>query len=194
MKALILNGEKMNGLSLKHISESIKEELKTNDFEVNELLLKEKEIADCIGCFKCWVKTPGVCIIDDYGREVSAQVINSELLVFLTPVIFGSYSYQLKKAVDRILPLISPYFKKINGEIHHKKRYSKYPSLLGIGVIKEKDQPQIKIFKELVERNSINFHSPNFKAQVFVLAEDFNNTEFKNDVKMISKRIGEDND
>ena len=123
MKALILNGEEKDGLSLKHISKSIKEELRTNDFEVNELLLKEKEIADCIGCFKCWVKTPGVCIIDDYGREVAAQVINSDLLVFLTPLIFGSYSYQLKKALDRILPLISPYFKKINGDYFFKYIY-----------------------------------------------------------------------
>ena len=193
MKALILNGEEMNGLSLKHISESIKEELRTNDFEVDEILLKEKEIADCLGCFKCWVKTPGVCIIDDYGREVSAKVINSELIVFLTPVIFGSYSYQLKKALDRLIPLISPYFEKINGEIHHKKRYSKYPSILGIGVIKEEDQRQSKIFKALVERNSINFHSPNFKAEIFVLDEDFNNSEFENAVKFISKKVGVEN-
>ncbi len=68
MKALILNGEELNGISLEEFSQSIRAELKVNNFEVKEILLKEKKIADCLGCFKCWVKTPGVCIIYDYGR------------------------------------------------------------------------------------------------------------------------------
>ncbi|MEC9490925.1 MAG: NAD(P)H-dependent oxidoreductase [Halanaerobiales bacterium] len=194
MKALILNGEEIDGLSLNYISESIKEELKANDFKVEEILLKEKEIADCLGHFKCWVKTPGICIIDDYGRETAAKLINSELVIFLTPVIFGSYSYQLKKALDRMIPLISPYFKRIEGEIHHRKRYSKYPSILAVGVMERINQVQSEIFKELVERNSINFHSLFFEAEVLELDDDFDTKKLKNAVKEISEKIGEQND
>ncbi|MGM0500665.1 MAG: flavodoxin family protein [Bacillota bacterium] len=194
MKALILNGEELAGISLDQFTKSIRKELKTDDYKVEEIILKEKEIADCLGCFKCWVKTPGVCIIDDYGRDTAAKLINSDLLIFLTPVKFGGYSYQLKKALDRMIPLISPYFKKIKGEIHHKKRYSKYPSILAVGIMKEKNESQSKIFKELVKRNSINFHSPYFKAEVFDAAEKFDNKALKNAVKMISKKAGEQND
>jgi multimeric flavodoxin WrbA len=194
MRALILNGEEMNGISLNNISKSIKEELENNNFEVEEILLKEKEIADCLGCFKCWVKTPGICIIDDYGREAAAQLINSELTIFLTPLVFGSYSFQLKKALDRMIPLISPYFKKVKGEIHHKKRYSKYPSIMGIGIVSKENNKQSQIFKELVERNSINFHSPHFKAEVFLLDDHFDNKELKNAVKIFSKKVGECNE
>jgi len=191
MNALILNGEESDGLSLNHISKSIKEELKANDFKVEEILVKEKEIADCRGCFKCWVKAPGICIIDDYGREAAARLINSDLLIFLTPVVFGSYSYQLKKALDRMIPLISPYFKKIKGEIHHRKRYSKYPSILAVGIMEEIDEAQSQIFKELVQRNCINFHSPYFEAEVFDTADEFNNKKLNNAVKLISKKVGE---
>lgn len=194
MKALILNGEEINGLSLNHVSKIIIEELKAHNFQLREVLLKEEEIADCLGCFKCWVQTPGICIIDDYGRKVAAELINSDLLIFLTPIRFGGYSYQLKKALDRMIPLISPYFKKISGEIHHKKRYSKYPSILAIGIMKEENESQSKIFKELVERNSINFHSPYYKAKVFNAAEKFDNKALKNTVKIISKKLGEQND
>lgn len=193
MNALILNGEELNGISMEQISISIKEELQGNDFEVEEILLKEKEIADCLGCFDCWVKTPGICIIDDYGREVTAELINSDLLIFLTPVVFGSYSYQLKKALDRMIPLISPYFKKVNGEIHHKKRYPKYPSILALGIIEDNNQFQSKIFKELVKRNSINFHSPYNEAEVFN-AEDFDSLKLINTVSKFSKKVGEKND
>ena len=193
MRALILNGEELDGISLKIFSDDIKEGLKLNDFEIEEIMLKEKKIADCLGCFKCWVKTPGICIIDDYGREVAAKLINSDLLIFLTPVIFGSYSYQLKKALDRMIPLISPYFKKVGGEIHHKKRYPKYPSLLALGVMEEKNQYQSKIFKELVRRNSINFHSPDYKAEVFS-AVNADSLKLKNTVKEFSKKVGGEND
>ena len=194
MKALILNGEEVDGLSLNYISENIREELKVNDFKVEEILLKEKEIADCLGLFKCWIKTPGICIIDDYGREAAAKLINSELVVFLTPVKFGSYSYQLKKALDRMIPLISPYFKKVKGEIHHRKRYSKYPSILAVGVMEKINQVQSQIFKELVKRNSINFHSACFEAEIFEVADDFDNKKLKNIVKVISEKVGEQND
>lgn len=71
----------MDGLSLNQISKTIKEELKNNNTQVEEILLKEKEIADCLGCFKCWVKTPGICIIDDYGRETAAKVIKALNLI-----------------------------------------------------------------------------------------------------------------
>ena len=193
MRALILNGEELNGFSLSLISKSIKEELKAEGFEVREILLKEKEIADCLGCFKCWVKTPGICIIDDYGREAAAELINSDLLIFLTPVVFGSYSYQLKKALDRMIPLISPYFKKVKGEIHHKKRYPEYPSLLALGIMGKIERKQSEIFKELAERNSINFHSPYFEAETFNKA-DLDNQVLKNTVSKFSKKVGGQND
>jgi len=191
MKALILNGEELDGISLDKFSKSIREELKTKDYEVEEVLLKEKKIADCLGCFKCWVKTPGICIIDDYGRKAAAKIINSDLLIYLTPVVFGSYSYQLKKALDRMIPLISPFFTKVKGEIHHKKRYSKYPSLLGIGIMEEKDQNQSKIFEELVKRNGINFHSAYIEAEVFKLDANFDNERLKKTVRNISEKVGE---
>ncbi|RCW51350.1 flavodoxin family protein [Halanaerobium sp. ST460_2HS_T2] len=193
MKALILNGEELNDISLDQVSKEIRKELLFKDFEVKEILLKEKEIADCLGCFKCWVKTPGICIINDYGREVAAELINSDLLIFLTPVVFGSYSYQLKKALDRMIPLISPYFKKVKGEIHHKKRYPKYPSLLAVGIMKETSQFQRKIFKELVTRNSLNFHSPASEVEVFNAA-DFDSLKLKDIIKKFSEKVGESND
>jgi len=193
MRALILNGEELDGITLEQFSKTISKELQTNDFEVEEILLKEKEIADCLGCFDCWVKTPGICIIDDYSRDAAARLINSELVVFLTPVVFGSYSYQLKKALDRMIPLISPYFKKVKGEIHHKKRYPKYPSILAIGIIEETNEPASKIFKNLVERNSINFHSPYFQTEVFA-GTDLDYQELKDTVSQFSKKVGEKND
>jgi len=48
------------------------------------------QIAACVGCFGCWVKTPGNCVIDDYGRETTRKAIQSDLMVGLIPVTFGA--------------------------------------------------------------------------------------------------------
>lgn len=194
MKTLILNGESLNGNSLEKLSSYLKQDLQKNNFEVEEILLKDKIIADCQGCFNCWIKTPGICIIDDYGREAAAKVINSDIIVFLTPIVFGSYSYQLKKALDRLIPLISPYFTETKGETHHKKRYKSYPSILAIAINEAKNEIQNKIFKELVERNSINFHSHHFKAEVLLFDDKSIREKIEKIVNNFSQKVGVQNE
>ncbi|MGF7060423.1 flavodoxin family protein [Brassicibacter mesophilus] len=106
MKALILNGSLKEDESLEAVNKIIKEILCEKDYEFESILLHEKKIGECIGCFGCWTKTPGICVIDDYGRILTEKVINSDIVVYLTPVIYGGYSSELKKALDRIIPLL----------------------------------------------------------------------------------------
>jgi len=131
--------------------------------------LREMEIAPCRGCFACWVKTPGECIIDDAARDVARAAIHSDLLVYVTPVTFGGYSSTLKKAVDRMIPLILPYFTFVGSEVHHIRRYPTAPNLLGVGLMPERDERQERAFRALIRRNSINFHAAD--AEVCLLHE-----------------------
>jgi hypothetical protein len=59
--------------------------------------------------------------------------------------------------------------------------------------MEEKNQYQSKIFKELVRRNSINFHSPDYQAEVFQ-GIDFDSLKLKKIVKEFSKEVGGQND
>jgi multimeric flavodoxin WrbA len=122
--------------------------------------LRELKIHHCLGCFGCWIKTPGVCVIDDTAREVAAAVVQSDLVIYLTPITFGGYSSELKKALDRNICLISPDFTTVQGETHHKKRYDRYPSILAVGLLDRSDAESEHLFATLVERNAINMHSP----------------------------------
>jgi multimeric flavodoxin WrbA len=45
--------------------------------------------------------TPGECVIKDAGCDVARDVSHSDLVILLTPMSFGGYSSELKKAVDR---------------------------------------------------------------------------------------------
>ena len=173
MKALVLNGERKNESALGLVAEVVVKELALQGWQTESVVLREKKIAMCTGCFGCWVKTPGVCVIDDFGREAAGMVVRSDVLIYLTPVTFGGYSSELKKAVDRFAcSLLLPFFTKINGEIHHKARYHPLPSLIGVGVLPGPDEESERIFAKLVERNAVNLHSPSSQAAVFYGSHD----------------------
>ncbi len=173
MKALILNGSVKDDNSLDIVHEVVQDELMRNSYQVDSFILHDTEVAGCLGCFGCWVQTPGICVIDDAGREIARKVIQSDLVVLLTPVTFGGYSSELKKAMDRLIPLISPFFTKIQGEVHHKPRYDRYPSLIAVGVHPQPDEEMEQIFKTLVSRNAINFHSPSQAAGVMLSGQEW---------------------
>jgi hypothetical protein len=160
MNALILNGERNNENMLHAAEEILRKELVRSGWQTDSILLREKKIAPCTGCFFCWMKTPGICTINDFGREVARMAAGSEFLVFLTPITFGGYSSELKKAVDRFsCCMLLPFFTEINGETHHKPRYNPLPGLIGIGMLPAKDEESERIFRDLVARNAINLHS-----------------------------------
>ncbi|MGA2386375.1 MAG: flavodoxin family protein [Candidatus Bathyarchaeia archaeon] len=166
MKAVIFNGAKEGDLTLEAIEKAIVDQLTKAGWEVEPIELRSTQIAPCLGCFGCWVKTPGVCVINDAGRETTRKAIQSDLLVWLTPVTFGGYSSELKKALDRIIPILLPYFKVYHGQIHHQMRYTKYPNLLVIGT-QEPGADYEETFVALAERNMLNFRPPAHAVSVF---------------------------
>ena len=173
MKVLILNGERMGESVTGLVHETVVHSLSLDGWPVETILLREKKIFRCTGCFGCWTKTPGVCVIDDFGRELARKVIQCDLMIYLTPITFGGYSSELKKAVDRFAcPMLLPFFSKIDGEVHHKARYKPLPRLIGIGVLPRPEEESERIFAKLVERNAINLHSPAAHSVVYYHSQD----------------------
>lgn len=166
MKTIVLNGACEDAQYLDRIAELIVQELQSLRWEVEDLILRDIEIAPCLGCFGCWVQTPGVCLLDDDARIVTRKIVQSDLVLYFTPITFGGYSSELKKALDRSISLVSPFFARINGEVHHQKRYAHAPKLLGVGTLHRPDEESEHIFKTLLSRNAINMHNPAHAACV----------------------------
>ncbi len=159
MKATMFDGSPAGDPAGERISKALGERLAARGYEAERVVVRDKRIANCSGCFGCWVKTPGLCLFDDDNRELSAAFVTSELVVLLTPVSFGAYSPELKRMLDHFIANISPFFTKIDGESHHRKRYERYPDLLVIGWSDGEDERQAAQFRHLAWRNSINFHA-----------------------------------
>lgn len=189
MKALLLNGFSNNDFDAEKISSLIVEELKRNGFEVEQIILRDFDVAACQGCFDCWVKNPGECRTDDYGREVAKKMVQSSLIIHFTPITFGGYSSELKKVVDRFLPNVLPFFTKRNGETHHNYRYEKRGSIIAIGVLEHPDEEKEAIFRELIYRNSLNMGAPVHEAIIYT--KNQNKTDFMSEFAKILKKVEE---
>jgi multimeric flavodoxin WrbA len=141
--------------------------LKQSGAEIQVFSPRNMKLAHCIGCFGCWLETPGICRFRETdGQEIIKAMIRSDTIVLFTPVTFGGYSSQLKRIVDRFLPHLLPYFGVYHGEIHHRPRYLRYPRWVGIGVQDSPNTAEANTFKLIVGRNAINFHAPSYAAEV----------------------------
>jgi hypothetical protein len=160
MKITILNGNmnpEPNDFS-DYLEKLTKTLSKTS--EVDCYNLSQMNLHYCTGCWRCWWKTPGKCTINDDAEPIFRSIINSDFLLFASPLMAGFTSSTLKKITDRLVGLLHPYIELRNGEYHHIKRYEKYPDF-GLLLQKEPvtDEEDIRIVSDIYDRFAINFHS-----------------------------------
>jgi multimeric flavodoxin WrbA len=94
---------------------------------VTAFTLRDMEIRQCAGCFACWLKTPGLCVHRDDHESILRAYVGSDLVLFASPLVMGFTSALLKRATDRILPILLPYIDGSSGECRHFMRYEKHP-------------------------------------------------------------------
>jgi len=165
--AVLLDGERPGEALLGPLREAVTAELSARGWEMRLYPLREMAVAPCAACFGCWIKTPGECVQADDARALARNVIGAHLLAVLTPVTFGCYSSTAKRAIERLLPLLSPFFEKVDGEIHHKRRYPRFPDYLVLGVQPKPDPDAAAPFSTLVERNAVNVRAYIHRCGIF---------------------------
>ena len=123
------------------------------------ILLSEKTIHPCKGCWACWVKTPGKCIQKDDMGEILEKLWASDLLLFASPLYVDCVSGLMKNFMDRMLPGVKPNFVEIDGVWRHPLRHGPNPKL---GIVCNCGFPQFEHFQvvhHLFERVSLNMHT-----------------------------------
>lgn len=126
MNILVLNGspkgEKSNTLK---ITKAFLEGLCSKQYHnVNMVNISEKDIQHCRGCFLCWTKAPGRCVIKDDMEELLEQYIKADLLIWSFPLYYFGMPSKMKAFLDRTLPTNLPYM-RVNkkGTCGHPSRY-----------------------------------------------------------------------
>ncbi len=77
----------------------------------------------CRGCFHCWIKTPGQCIIPDAYQNMGALIGRSRELILISSCLYGCESPAVKMVLDRSIGYMLPLFHITRNEMHHLSRY-----------------------------------------------------------------------
>jgi len=90
--------------------------------EVELIYLRKLKIKPCLGCFSCWLKTPGVCVQKDDVAMVMPKLGESDIWVFATPLYVDGMTGYFKMLLDRLIPGARPVIEIRDGHCRHPLR------------------------------------------------------------------------
>jgi hypothetical protein len=155
---------------------------RSGETDVRRFDLAATPLAYCQGEFDCWVKTPGVCRAHDAETDIVRAIHDAERVVMVDAVTFGGHSYTMKRAQDRLICLISPFFEKRASLTHHEARYDRMPSLFKLGWMPHLDADAARIWHALADANAVNLMAPHVGA---VVVDDVGRPRWGDDVRAL---------
>ncbi len=136
MKVLALNssprgeGQSKTELLLSHLVQG----MQAAGAQVEVVHLRTRKIKNCIGCFTCWTKTPGICIHkDDMSATLYPQFQAADMVVYATPLYHFTVNATLKAFIERTLPMLQPFFVEYQGRTVHPFRHP-HPAVVMLSV------------------------------------------------------------
>ena len=130
--------------------------------------LSRLKISNCVGCFGCWTKTPGRCVIRDDATKVYPLIAQSEAVLYVSRIRYGGYDTIMKTMLERAIPVQQAFIRILDGETHHVQRrvVPKKATILAYG---DPDAEEREIFRQLIARNA---HNMNFETHRVVFCQE----------------------
>lgn len=141
-----------------------------------KVIKPQGDIHNCIGCFGCWVKTPGQCVIHDGYEGTSIDMSKCTEMILISRCYYGSVSPFVKMVQDRALSYIHPDFVIRNGGMHHKRRYKNVIALSAHLYGENISDVEKETARNLLEANAVNYDGSVKEVHFYRSAEELENT------------------
>jgi len=128
--------------------------------------LEEQSITPCIGCWNCWLKTPGRCVMNDKMAEHYVDYINSDTVILMIDTAQGFINHQAKAFFDRTIPHYLPYIEIVDGECHHVARYMSYPNLVFYFETEDLSNQEEQVIEDYLYRTAYQFQSKAYRIVI----------------------------
>jgi multimeric flavodoxin WrbA len=128
-------------------------EITENNYEVIDANIAS---APCVGCYNCWLKTPGTCKINDSLKNSGSLLGQSEETVLISKNCYGGYSERVKKILDRSISASLPFFTYRSWKMRHTRRYRIDRKYLTVNLYGDFLESETKTAELIVEANRSN--------------------------------------
>lgn len=137
--------------------------IKIKNDDIKFVDLSSLKIANCVGCFGCWTKTPGKCVIRDDAVKVYPYIAKSDTLLYISRLKYGGYDTVMKTMLERAIPVQQAFIHLVDGETHHVQRevVPKKATIIAYGAVGDEE---MNVFKKLIARNAYNMNFENYRV------------------------------
>ncbi len=110
MNILVLNGspkgERSNTFK---ITSAFLEGLNSHHGNHTDIIhISKYDISHCLGCYACWTKSPGQCVIQDDMPSLMQKYLDADLIIWSFPLYYFGMPSKIKAFLDRLLPTNQP--------------------------------------------------------------------------------------
>ena len=122
MKVLVLNGSPKKNSDTFRLTQAFLEGFgRKGGNEIHIVDVIDKKIAPCRGCFSCWQKADGHCVIDDDQNAILDLYSTSDVIIWSFPLYCYAMPSHIKALLDRTLPLTTMKMTQTeNGTVRHE--------------------------------------------------------------------------
>lgn len=120
MKVLVLNGSPKKKSDTMELTNSFIKGLnyaKENEVEILNII--DLNVGPCRGCFGCWAKGDGKCVIDDDQNMILEKILMADLVIWSFPLYCFGLPSHIKAVLDRTIPMVKLDMVEKDGEVRH---------------------------------------------------------------------------
>lgn len=126
MNVVVLNGSpRGEGSNTLKITRAFLEGISSQrEVSIEIVDISKADISHCKGCFACWSKTPGECVIKDDMQDLIQKYVGADVVIWSFPLYYFGMPSKLKAFLDRTLPINLPFIElSESGTCRHPSRY-----------------------------------------------------------------------
>ena len=122
MRILVLNGSRKKKSDTFRLTDAFLKGLnRGGEHEVHIVNVIDKKIAPCHGCFSCWQREDGHCVIPDDQNAILDVYRDADLIIWSFPLYCYGMPSHLKAVLDRTIPLVKmKMVRQPDGSVRHE--------------------------------------------------------------------------
>ncbi|RAU92810.1 NAD(P)H-dependent oxidoreductase [Paenibacillus sp. YN15] len=132
------------------VGQKLHKELLANGADCRYISLDQVRVEPCRNCGGCTYQSYNRCVVRDDGDWIFPQVLQAGLLILVTPLVFGGYSFKVKRVLDKFGLIMDRHYFVEKGELVKGGLPDRPFRLMAVGVREGGSGAEASAFSRLI--------------------------------------------